>query len=288
MQLGGSRLGCDAVSFARAGAGGPPLRGTLAAALSPLRDGGAAVDADAVAGYVDFLAAGGVDGVFALGSTGEGILLEAAERRELAAAFREATAGRLALAVHVGALSTAQTVALAEHAVAIRADAVAAVAPPYYGYTAAELLEHFAAVAAACAPTPFYVYELAARSGYAIPVAVIERLRERAPNLAGIKVSDKPFAAVRPYLLDGLAVFVGYEPLIPEGLAAGAVGTVSGLAAVHPGVVSALVREPTAAGAARVEALRLGLEPLVPNGKAELARRGLMRPDVRAPLRPAA
>jgi dihydrodipicolinate synthase/N-acetylneuraminate lyase len=263
------------------------LRGTLAAALSPLRDGGAAIDPDAVAGYVDFLADGGVDGVFALGSTGEGILLEAAERRELAEAFREATAERLALAVHVGAVSTAQTVALAEHAASIGADAVAAVAPPYYGYSEDELLEHFAAAAAACAPVPFYVYELAARSGYAIPVAVVERLRGRAPNLAGLKVSDKPFSAVRPYMLEGLAVFVGYEPLIPEALAAGAVGSVSGLAAVHPDVVSVLVRDPSPEAAARVEQLRLGLEPLVPNGKAELARRGLMRPDVRAPLLPA-
>jgi dihydrodipicolinate synthase/N-acetylneuraminate lyase len=260
------------------------IAGVLAAALSPLRDGGAAVDLDAVGPYVDFLAAGGVDGVFALGSTGEGILLEADERRELAAAFRAATAGRLTLAVHAGAVSTRQTVALAEHAAAIGADAVAAVAPPYYAFTAEGLLEHFAAAAAACAPVPFYVYELAARSGYAIPVDVVERLRERAPNLAGLKVSDRPFSAVAPYLLDGLDVFVGYEPLIPEALAAGAVGSVSGLAAVRPEAVVELVRNPSAEAARRVDELRAALEPLIPNGKAELARRGLMRPDVRAPL----
>jgi dihydrodipicolinate synthase/N-acetylneuraminate lyase len=264
------------------------IRGTLAAALTPLRDGGAAVDAAAVPGYVDFLAAGGVDGVFALGSTGEGFLLAAAERRLLAETFRDVTAGRLQLAVHVGAMTTAQTVSLAEHAASIGADAVAAIAPPYYGYGADELVEHLAAAAAACAPVPFFVYELQARSGYAIPIEVVERLRERAANLAGMKVSDKPFSAVRPYLLDGLDVFVGYEPLIPEGLAAGAVGSVSGLAAVYPDVVSGLVRNPTAQGAARVEELRSALEPIVPKGKAELARRGLMRPDVRGPLLPAA
>lgn len=263
------------------------IRGLLAAALTPLRDGGAAVDPDSVGPYVDFLAAGGVDGVFALGSTGEGILLEADERRELAVAFREATAGRLDLAVHVGAISTQQTAALAEHAASIGADAVAAVAPPYYAYTAEGLLEHFAAAAEACAPVPFYVYELAARSGYAIPVEVVERLRDRAPNLAGLKVSDQPFSAVAPYFLDGLDVFVGYEPLIPEALAAGAVGAVSGLAAVHPDVVAELVRSPSAEGARRVDELRKPLEPLPTKGKAELARRGLMRADVRAPLVPA-
>ena len=38
------------------------LRGALAAALTPLRDGGEALDEDAIAPYVEFLAAGGVDG----------------------------------------------------------------------------------------------------------------------------------------------------------------------------------------------------------------------------------
>ncbi|HET7044865.1 MAG TPA: dihydrodipicolinate synthase family protein, partial [Gaiellaceae bacterium] len=68
------------------------IRGTLAAALTPLRDGGSDVDVEAIGGYVDFLAGGGVDGIFALGSTGEGILLEPAERRLVAESFRQATA----------------------------------------------------------------------------------------------------------------------------------------------------------------------------------------------------
>ncbi|HET8606139.1 MAG TPA: dihydrodipicolinate synthase family protein [Gaiellaceae bacterium] len=264
------------------------LRGTIAAALTPLRDDGATVDADAIGAYTDFLAAGGVDGVLALGSTGEGILLEPAERRLVAERFREATAGRLALAVHVGAITTAGTAALAEHARSIGADAVAAIAPPYYAYDADALLEHFAAAAGACAPVPFYVYEFAARSGYPIPVAVVERLRERAPNLRGMKVSDKPFSAVEPYLLEGLDIFVGAEPLLPQALAAGAAGAVSGLASVLPELVASLVREPSEERAREAEERRAALEPLIPNAKARLAGLGLMRRDVRAPLRPAA
>ena len=112
------------------------IHGVVAAALTPLRDGGTAVDPDSVEGYVDFLVAGGVDGVFALGSTGEGVLLEPGERRLMAERFREATAGRVALAVHAGAMSTPATAALAEHAASIGADAVVVIAPPYYPYTA--------------------------------------------------------------------------------------------------------------------------------------------------------
>jgi hypothetical protein len=65
---------------------------------------------------------------------------------------------------------------------------------------------------------PFYLYEFEARSGYAIPLAVIERLRDRAPNLAGMKVSDSPWERLEPYLVEGLDVFVGAEALLVDGL----------------------------------------------------------------------
>ncbi len=63
------------------------LKGNLAAAITPLRDDGNALDEDAVAPYVDFLVEGGVDGILALGTTGEGILLSAEERKRAAELF---------------------------------------------------------------------------------------------------------------------------------------------------------------------------------------------------------
>ena len=53
------------------------------------------------------------------------------------------------------------------------------IAPPYFALDEASQLEHFAAAASACAPLPFYVYEFAVTSGYAVPPAVVGRLRER-------------------------------------------------------------------------------------------------------------
>ena len=57
-----------------------------------------------------------------------------------------------------------------------------------------------------------------------------------------MKVSDAPFAKVRPYLLDGLDVLIGAEALIGEGLAAGRGGAVSGLASAFPEIVVEAVR----------------------------------------------
>jgi dihydrodipicolinate synthase/N-acetylneuraminate lyase len=261
------------------------LRGAIAAAVTPLRDTGEALDEDAFAPYVDFLAASGLDGVLALGTTGEGFLLPVEQRMRAAQLFVEASQGRLAVAVHCGAQSTWETVELAADTAERGADAVAVIAPPYYALDDEELLDHLAAAARACDPVPFYVYEFASRSGYAVPVAVIERLRETAPNLAGMKVSDTPWDRFEPYLLEGLDVFVGPEALIPRGLAAGATGAVSALASAFPELVVAAVRDPASAdlGPVRETVQRFPFQSAL---KTVLARRGVpIRPDVRRPLR---
>jgi N-acetylneuraminate lyase len=261
------------------------LRGALAAALTPLRDAGEALDEDVIAPYVDFLAAGGVDGLLALGTTGEGFLLPIEQRMRAAQLFVEAANGRLLVAVHCGAQSTWDTVELAAHAADTGADAVAVMAPPYFMLDDTELLSHFDAAARACAPTPFYVYEFAARSGYAVSIAVIERLREAAPNFRGLKVSDKPWERFAPYLIEGLDIFVGPEALLPQGLAAGAKGAVSALASTFPELVAAAVREP---GASDLAPVRAALErfPFQAAAKLVVARRGVpIGPDVRRPLR---
>jgi dihydrodipicolinate synthase/N-acetylneuraminate lyase len=261
------------------------LRGAIAAAVTPLRDAGEALDEDAFAPYVDFLAASGLDGVLALGTTGEGFLLPVEQRLRAAQLFVEASQGRVAVAVHCGAQSTWETVELAADAAERGADAVAVIAPPYYALDDEELLGHLAAAARACDPVPFYVYEFAARSGYGVPVTVIERLREIAPNLAGMKVSDTPWERFEPYLLEGLDVFVGPEALIPRGLAAGATGAVSALASAFPELVVAAVRDPASAdlGPVREAVQRFPFQSAL---KTVLARRGVpIRPDVRRPLR---
>jgi dihydrodipicolinate synthase/N-acetylneuraminate lyase len=257
------------------------VRGALAAALTPLRDEGAALDEEAFRPYLDFLAAAGLDGILTLGTTGEGILLAEAERRRAAELFLD---GPLPAIVHCGAQTTAETCALAEHAAALGVAGVAVISPPYYALDDAALLEHLAAAAQAAGAVPFYVYEFKARSGYSVPLPVLAELRQRAPNFAGLKVSNKPFEAVEPYLLEGLDVFVGAEELVTAGLAHGAAGAVSGLASVFPDEVVALVRD----GDGDVGALRRELDrfPFQAAAKYVLGRRGVpVREDVRRPLR---
>ena len=260
------------------------LKGALAAALTPLKDGGSALDEDAFAPYCDFLRE--LDGVLALGTTGEGILLAVDERKRVVELF---VAGGMPVIAHCGAQTTAATVELAEHAASAGVDGVAVIGPPYFPLDEDALLAHFGAAARACAPLPFYVYEFARASGYAVPLEVLGRLRERAPNLAGLKVSDSPWDAFARYLLEGLDVFVGPEALISQGMRANAVGAVSALASAFPERVAAAVRDPDGDEANGMGELRAAIERFPRHAalKHIVARRGVpMREDVRAPLRP--
>jgi dihydrodipicolinate synthase/N-acetylneuraminate lyase len=253
-----------------------------------MRDGGRSLDLDAIGSLAGFLVTGGLDGVLLAGTTGEGVLLTVDERRALVDRWVRDRPDGFQVAVHAGAQSTHDTVSLAAHALDAGADAVAVIAPPYFPLDDDELFLHFLGAANACDPLPFYVYEFVGRSGYAIPIPVIERLHDAAPNLAGLKVSDTPFEAVKPYLLEGLDVFIGSEPLVLEAMAGGAVGGVSGLATAWPEVVAELVHDRSDAAHERVTALRGGLAGLPFHAalKRVLIDRGvLLHGDVRAPLR---
>ena len=119
---------------------------------------------------VDFFVDAGLDGILALGTAGEGILLEEDERRLVADLFLQAAAGRLQVAVQCGAQSTAETVRLAAHAAEIGAGAVVVIGPPYFRLDEKAQYAHFLAAALACAPLPVL----------RVRVRVDERIRRRA------------------------------------------------------------------------------------------------------------
>ena len=265
-----------------------PLHGTLAASVTPLLPGGSALDEVAFAPLVERYVNAGLDGILAFGTNGEGVLFSLEERKRGLRLFVDAAAGRFDVAAHCGAQTTADTVALAADAAAAGAAAVAVIGPPYFVLDEQAQLAHFAAAASACAPLPFYVYEFARTSGYAVTLDVLWRLRDAAPNFVGMKVSDAPWDAFEPYLSLDLDVLVGPEALIHQGMDGGAVGAVSALAAAFPEQVAAVVREPSATGAASLATLRAAVErfPRQAAMKRIIAANGVpIRPDVRAPLR---
>ena len=106
------------------------IRGVLLPIITPF-DERARIDEEVMRELVDFHIGAGIQGLFVLGSTGQGPAMSVEERKKAAAVALDQARSRVPVIIHVGTADTESTVELAEHAAAHKADAVAIV-PPYY------------------------------------------------------------------------------------------------------------------------------------------------------------
>ena len=143
--------------------------------------------------------------------------------------------GPCTVIVHTGAISTTQSVELAQHAQSVGADAVGAIPPYYYKYTEKQLLDHYRAILAAV-DIPVFLYNNPGLSGNAISPDVLAILAQE--GLAGVKDSAFDLVNFYMYLLKvknpDFIYIVGTEAIAAAALDAGAVGVISGLANVFP------------------------------------------------------
>ena len=184
------------------------LTGTIPALITPFKRTSAeqdpatfALDCEAVKPIVDHMVQQKCGGLYICGTTGEGFVMTAEERRAMAAASVEAAAGRVPVCVHVGACPRAQAVALAAHAKSVGADAVASVVPGWETDRRENDLgvvtEFFRDIAAAAAPLPFYVYWFAcafkpgeaSRASSFTPAEWVASMNT-IPTFAGLKFTD--------------------------------------------------------------------------------------------------
>src|SRR4051812_41480967 len=152
-------------SPSRAGMMPMRLRGLIAAVFTPLRPDGS-LDLDRVGPLVEQLLGDGVDGIYAVGSTGEGVSLTTPERQQVASAYVSAAAGRCPVVVQVGHNSLAEARGLAAHAQRIGATAISATPPTYFRPdTLSVLVDCLAEITAGAPDLPFYYYHIPSKTG---------------------------------------------------------------------------------------------------------------------------
>ncbi|MFG2824753.1 dihydrodipicolinate synthase family protein [Kitasatospora sp. NPDC048365] len=213
----------------------PLFTGVIPPVVTPLTAEGD-IDTASLERLVEFLLEGGVDGLFALGSSSETAYLTESQRTRALEVVVKANAGQVPVIAGCIETTTNRVIERANTTRDLGADAVVATAPFYTRTHPAEIERHFRQIAAA-AELPVLAYD--------IPVCVHTKLagdmllRLAADGvLAGVKDSSGDDVAFR-YLCLGaadldFAVLTGHEVVVDGMLLGGADGVVPGLGNVDP------------------------------------------------------
>jgi 4-hydroxy-2-oxoglutarate aldolase len=214
-------------------------------------------------------------GYIVLGSNGEGVYLDVAEKVRVWETSRRAIPADKLLVAGTGAESTRQTIAITKQAADAGADAALVVTPHYYGpkMTADSLVQHYTRVAGA-SPIPILIYNVPKFTGVNMDAAAVARAAEH-PNIIGIKDTSGNITQLADTVRSvgpDFQVLAGSASFLLAGLAVGAVGGILALANIAPDKGQEIVRLFEAG--ARDEAAELQRR-MIPVNNAVTARFGI-------------
>jgi len=268
------------------------IEGCLTALVTPFRDG--KVDFDRLGKLVDWQIEQGVDGLVAVGTTGESATLGVEEHVAVIAATVKAARGRVPVIAGAGGNATSEALELTRAAEAAGANALLHVTPYYNRPSQEGLFRHFEAVAKAT-KLPVILYNVPARTACDLLTETVVRLAD-VDNIVGIK--DATGNLVRGSELiarvgDRIAVLSGDDGTAFPLYALGARGVISVVSNVAPRTMSDMWDAVKAGDWARgrqrhfeqrVLSQLLFAEPSPAPTKAALALLGRCSTDVRLPL----
>lgn len=217
----------------------PRFRGIVPPLATPLLDRDT-LDVGGLERLIEHVLAGGVHGLFVLGTTGEGPMLTQAVRRAVVEKTLQQVGSRVPVLVGITDTVLADSLALAGFAAEQGAAAVVA-APPYYFPVGQEPLERWARAVAASVPLPLVLYNMPEMVKVVLAVDTVRRLADQ-PGIVGIKDSGgdlEVFAGYAGVVRDvrpDWSLLIGPEEMLPEAHALGGHGGVCGGANVAPGV----------------------------------------------------
>ncbi len=268
--------------------------GVMPALVSPLHADGS-IDTSGTHRLIDYVIAGGVSGVVALGSTGESATLTRQQRRALVNAVAEALADRVPLIVGVAQVDLDSAQEEIRAAAAAGASAVL-VTPPYYAPPDQGTIVDFYRRLAAEASVPILIYNIPIYTKVSVEPETVRMLAEQGV-VAGMKDSSGNFAYHTRVLatmrdLPAFRLFMGNEGMLLSALVMGGHGTICATANVAPRLLVSLMEhlrngQMEAARAEQFEVVDL-VAGLMTGGlpagfKAALALMGICQPHVAAP-----
>ena len=214
-------------------------------AVTPLcADGN--IDEQGAKALYDFLIQGGVDGILVLGSIGEFFAFSLEQKKQLISLAVKYINHRVPVIIGTADTVLENVLLLSDYALSEGADAVIVVSPYYFALNGNSLESWYDTLAREI-KGKLYIYNFPDRTGYQIPVDVIQRLALKYPNIAGCKDTisgmdhtRELIKAVKPYRPD-FEVFSGFDDNFAHNVLSGGDGCIGGLSNLAPEVCSAWV-----------------------------------------------
>jgi 4-hydroxy-tetrahydrodipicolinate synthase len=216
----------------------PHFSGVIPPIITPFGEDG--LEVNAVDRIVEHLIGGGVNGIFVLGTTGEGPSLSKKIQYEMVRQVCATVKGRVPVLVNVTDCCFQESLCLAQHAAQCEAAAVVSAVPYYFPLTQHEALRWFQELASASA-VPVVLYNMPSCVGLNLERETVRELSKHS-NIVGIKDSSGDLDYFRGLCVDfrnscnEFSVLLGPEELIPSAVEEGAHGSVCGGANLLPHV----------------------------------------------------
>jgi 4-hydroxy-tetrahydrodipicolinate synthase len=273
------------------------LSGLIVPLITPLNED-ETLDEQGLERMVEHVIAGGVSGIFLLGSSGEVACLSPAVKERLVRAVSAQAAGRVMVLVGISHTSTRLALEQGQRLVGPGVDAVVATGPYYFWYSQPELASHFLTLAHTL-QTPLVLYNIPQLVKVKLEPDTVARLAED-PLIVGLKDSAGDMDAFDRFLdtqrnSSGFSVSQGSEPVAAESILRGADGIVLGLSNVAPRLCRQIYDAAKAGDRPGAEALQEQLMHLFPINRYKSFLAGLKtgahllgicKPIVSAPFEP--
>jgi len=210
------------------------LEGVYSVLPTPFADNGE-VDEASLRRVVELFIAAGVNGVTALGVTGEVARLDDGERAKVLEIVVDQVAGRIGVVAGTSADGTRTCIQYSRHAKAAGATAVMVSPPRMPKLNSEAVVRHYIALAEAVV-VEIVVQDYPPISGYAMEPALLARVAREIPRARTIKLEDPPTPFKTSRILEQAAgldvrIFGGLGGVfLLEELMAGATGAMTGFA----------------------------------------------------------
>jgi 4-hydroxy-tetrahydrodipicolinate synthase len=219
-----------------------PLTGIIPPMLTPLKDRDT-LDVAGLERLIEHILAGGVHGLFILGTTGEGPSLSYRLRRELIERSCQLVRQRVPVLVGITDTAFVESIHLARHSAEVGADAVV-LAPPYYMPEGQPELREYLDHLLPELPLPLFLYNMPPLTKVPFEMETVRWAIER-PGIFGMKDSSGSMSYFNQLVTlrrqrPEWTVLVGPEELLAESVLMGGDGGVNGGANFFPKLYVAL------------------------------------------------